>query len=207
MIEAGESDILVVTSIGFTPREITVGTQVTLTIALTEASNELTGVVVTALGIKKQARTLSYNVQEISGDEVNRVKDANFMNALAGKVAGATINSSSSGVGGSARVILRGTKSLTQNNNALYVIDGIPMPDLLSGQPSDRFGGAGQSGDGISNINPDDIESISVLTGPSASALYGYTAANGVILITTKKGLKMVFPLSLQTTQHFQAPF
>lgn len=207
VIDAEESDILVFTSIGFTPREITVGTQVMLTIALTEASNELAGVVVTALGIKKQARTLSYNVQEISGNEVNRVKDANFMNALAGKVAGATINSSSSGVGGSARVVLRGTKSLTQNNNALYVIDGIPMPDLLSGQPSDRFGGAGQTGDGISNINPDDIESISVLTGPSASALYGYTAANGVILITTKKGSKDGFSIVASNNTTFSSPF
>ncbi|MCD0488697.1 SusC/RagA family TonB-linked outer membrane protein [Pedobacter sp. MC2016-14] len=207
VIDVVAGDVLVITSIGFTTTEVTVGNQTSLVIVLKEASNELDGVVVTALGIKRQSRTLTYNVQEISGEEVNRVKDANFVNSLVGKVAGATINSSSSGVGGSARVVLRGSKSITQNNNALYVIDGIPMPDLLSAQPTDVFGGAGQTGDGASNVNPDDIESISVLTGPSASALYGYQAANGVILITTKKGSRDGFSVNASNSTTFSSPF
>jgi TonB-linked SusC/RagA family outer membrane protein len=207
VIDVVAGDVLVITSIGFTPVEITVGNQTSLNIVLKEAANELNAVVVTALGIKRQSRSLTYNVQEVNGDEVTRVKDANFINSLAGKVAGVTINSSASGVGGSARVILRGTKSIRQDNNALYVIDGIPMPSLSSAQPGDVFSGAGQTGDGVSNINPDDIESISVLTGPSASALYGYQAANGVILITTKKGSKDGFSITASNSTTFQTPF
>lgn len=206
-IDVVPGEVLSISSVGFTPLEITVTNQTFLTVVLKERSNELGGVVVTALGIKKQSRSLSYNVQEINGAEVNRVKDANFVNSLAGKVAGATINSSASGIGGSARVVLRGTKSITQDNNALYVIDGIPMPSLLSAQPGDLFSGAGQTGDGVSNINPDDIESISVLTGPSAAALYGYQAANGVIVITTKKGSKDGFSVTASNSTTFQSPF
>jgi TonB-dependent SusC/RagA subfamily outer membrane receptor len=189
-IDASPGDILIVSFVSFAQTEVTLGNQTSVTIALKEASNELNNVVVTALGIRKQARSLSYNVQEISGAEVTKVKDANFINTLAGKVAGVTINSSSSGVGGSARVVMRGTKSIAGNNNAMFVVDGIPMPSLSTAQPTDLFSGAGQSGDGISNINPEDIESISILSGPSAAALYGKDAANGVVMITTKKGSK-----------------
>ncbi|MBE7171285.1 MAG: SusC/RagA family TonB-linked outer membrane protein, partial [Williamsia sp.] len=163
---------------------------------------------VTALGIARRSKALTYNVQELKGEEVNRVKDANFVNSLAGKVAGVTINSSSAGIGGSARVILRGTKSLSPtNNNALYVVDGIPMPPLSNAQPNDVFSGAGQTGDGISNINPEDIESISVLSGPSAAALYGSQAANGVIMVTTKKGARGGLSVTASNSSTFFSPF
>lgn len=162
--------------------------------------------VVTALGIKKEAKSLSYNVQQLTGSDVNKVTDANFVNSLNGKVAGVTINSSSAGVGGSSRVVMRGAKSINGNNNALYVIDGIPMPNLSSGQPSDIFSGAGQTGDGVSNLNSDDIESISVLSGPSAAALYGSSAANGVVLVTTKRGQKDIMTINLVNSTTFSAP-
>lgn len=206
-IEAEMGEVLVVSFTGFITTEVTVTKQSAYTIVLKESANTLNSVVVTALGIKKQTRALSYNVQEINGDEVSRVKDANFVNSLVGKVAGVTINASSSGVGGSARVVMRGTKSISGNNNALYVVDGIPMPSLTSTQPNDLFTGMGQTGDGISNINPDDIESISVLSGPSAAALYGSDAANGVVMITTKKGSKNTFSVNLSNTTNFSQPF
>lgn len=157
---------------------------------MAQDSKTLDAVVVTALGIKKEAKALTYNVQQISSSEVTGVKDANFMNSLAGKVAGVEINASSAGIGGGVKVVMRGTKSISNNNNALYVIDGIPMPSLQTTQPTDYFSGMGQSGDGAATINPEDIESISALSGAAASALYGSEAQNGVIMITTKKGHK-----------------
>ncbi len=160
----------------------------TLNVTLSEGV-ELGEIVVTALGISREKKGLTYAVDEVSGDEVNTVKDANVINALSGKTPGLTIKKGSGGVGGSTRIVLRGNKSTT-NNDPLYVIDGIPMTNNRSGQNAKVFGGNIDSGDGISNINPDDIESISVLKGASAAALYGSQAANGVILITTKKGVK-----------------
>src|SRR6202000_1823695 len=119
--------------------------------------------------------------------------DANFVNALEGKVAGVTINSSSTGIGGATRVGMRGPKSLFGNNNALYVIDGIPMPPLASNAPVSSglggFGGSNMTSEGSANLNPDESGDVAVLTGAAASALYGSQAANGAILITTKKGL------------------
>jgi TonB-linked SusC/RagA family outer membrane protein len=146
-------------------------------------------------------------VQEVKGDEVNKVKDANFVNALAGKVAGATINSSSAGPGSPSRVVLRGAKSIYNNNNALYVIDGVPMPSGTPAQADDIFSGAGQTGDFVSNINPEDIESISVLSGPAAAALYGSAAANGVIIINTKKGSMNKAEITASNSTMFTNPF
>lgn len=149
---------------------------------------DLSGVVVTALGIEREEKALSYNVQQVNSEELTRVKDANFVNSLTGKVAGVQINRSASGVGGATKVVMRGSKSLTGNNNVLYVIDGIPLGNQADrGGDGTGFGGSA-SGEGIANFNPDDIESISVLSGPSAAALYGSSASQGVILITTKKG-------------------
>ena len=171
-------------------RTITVsGNTLDVSLTLRQGENLLQDtVVVTALGIRRSSRSVAYNVQTLGSSDVNDVKDPSFVNSLTGKIAGATINGSASGVGGSTRVILRGVKSLTGNNNALYVVDGIPLPNLFTSQPSGTFSGT-DGGDGISNFNPDDIESISVLTGAAAAALYGSQAANGVILITTKKGI------------------
>lgn len=178
-----------------------------LSVTLKEDSQVLDDVVVTALGIKKEAKALSYNVQQIKGSAITDVKDANFMNALAGKVAGVEINSSSAGIGGGAKVVMRGAKSINGNNNALYVIDGIPMPSLQTTQPEDYMTGMGQSGDGASMVNPDDIESISVLSGAAASALYGHEAQNGVIMITTKKGAEGRTALTYSNSTQFMNPF
>lgn len=202
----GTSETLVVSFVGMKTLEIPIGTQTFFDIVLEDDAIGLNEVVITALGIEKEAKSLSYNVQQLNAAEINKVADASFINNLSGKVVGVNINSSSSGVGGSSRVIMRGMKSVNGNNNALFVIDGIPMPYLPSSQPGDVFSGAGQTGDGISSVNPDDIESISVLSGPSAAALYGSSAANGVVLITTKKGKKEQLSVSLSNSTMFSTP-
>ena len=174
--------------VGYTSKEVKVANDRPLQITMNEDVRLMKEVVITALGIEREKKALTYNVQELKAGAVLTVNEPSFVNSLAGKVAGVTINSSSSGLGGSTKVVMRGAKSISGNNNALYVIDGIPMPYLTSTQPGDLYTGQGQSGDGASNINPDDIESMSILTGPAAAALYGSEAANGVVLITTKKG-------------------
>lgn len=187
-IQAEETQTLVFSFVGYTSQEIAIKNRSIINVTLAKVDVQMNEVVVTALGITRKTKSLTYNVQEVKGDEVNRVKDANFVNALAGKVAGANINSSSAGTGSASRVVLRGTKSIFGNNNALFVIDGVPMTNPQRGQAEDIYSGAGQTGDFVSNINPEDIESISVLSGPSAAALYGSQASNGVIVINTKKG-------------------
>ena len=206
-IQAEPDQVLVISYIGYQTQEEPVKNRRTIHVTMTEADTQMDQVVVTALGIKKKTKALTYSVQEISGDEVNRVKDPSFINSLAGKVAGVTINSSAAGVGGSTRVVMRGTKSIFGNNNALYVVDGIPLPQLNSEQPGDVFSGAGQTGDGISNLNPEDIETMSVLSGPSAAALYGSQAANGVVMITTKKGVKSGISVTASNNTTFYSPF
>ena len=172
-----------------------------------QSDNEvLDEVVVTALGIKRAAKALSYNVQEVKSDEITTVKDANFMNSLAGKVAGVNINTSSSGVGGATRVVMRGVKSITQSNNALYVIDGVPIYNTNNGATEGLYSEQ-PKGEGISDLNPDDIESMSVLSGPAAAALYGSNAASGVILITTKKGKSGKPQITISNNTTFSKPF
>lgn len=207
-IDAEPGSTLAVTYIGYQPREIKVVGVTPLNIVLEESSKALDEVVVTALGIKKEAKSLSYNVQAIKSDEVTRVADANFVNNLNGKVAGVTINSTASGVGGSSRVVMRGAKSISGNNNALYVVDGIPMLDMsrAATQPEGVYEGAAQSGDPLSAINPEDIEGISVLSGPSAAALYGSAAANGVVMITTKKGQEGTTRVTISNNTTFLRP-
>lgn len=184
-----EGDRISVSLLGYQTREIIYAGQAFLEITLVEENEFLEGVVVTALGIKRSEKALSYNVQQVEADVVTNVKDANFMNSLVGKVAGVQINSGANGAGGASRVVMRGVKSLTGNNLALYVIDGIPMFNMMNSSTGSNM--SDQPGtDGVADINPDDIESISMLTGPSAAALYGNAAASGVVLITTKKGSK-----------------
>lgn len=185
-ISTTKGSTLIVSYLGFTNQKITVTDKNEYSLVMQPDARSLNTVVVTALGIKREQKALSYNVQEFKQDDITTVKDANFVNALAGKVAGVTINTSSSGVGGASKVIMRGTKSINQSSNALYVIDGVPMFNL-SGGGSTEFGSAGVS-EAIADINPEDIESMSVLTGPAAAALYGSDASNGAIMITTKKG-------------------
>ncbi|WP_264847039.1 SusC/RagA family TonB-linked outer membrane protein [Capnocytophaga catalasegens] len=175
-------------------------------IVLQEQAQELEQVVVTALGIKREEKALSYNVQQVKSDELNKVKNANFVNSLNGKVAGVTINKSSSGVGGATRVIMRGEKSIEGNNAVLYVIDGIPLFNTKIGDDSGIKGEGKVGSEGIADFNPEDIESISVLSGPSAAALYGSNAANGVILINTKKGKEGKLQISYSTFAEFSTP-
>lgn len=184
-ISANRGDILECSYVGFTTKDARVnGNQLNLT--LHENSKELNEVVVTALGIKREQKALSYNVQQVAGDAVSVNKDANFINSLNGKVAGVNINASSSGAGGASKVIMRGARSIMQSSNVLYVIDGIPM--LNTGKEgSTEFASSGTS-EGIADLNSEDIESMSVLTGAAAAALYGEKASNGAIVITTKKG-------------------
>ena len=194
--------------VGYTAKSVTVTNSNPLNIVLGEDMQALDEVVVTALGIKREAKALTYNVQEIKAAGITKVKDANFINSLSGKIAGVTINQSSSGTGGSSRVVMRGTKSLFGENNALYVLDGIPMQGLRTKQ-SDNFYESVEvaDGDGISNINPEDIESMSILTGASAASLYGNRGANGVILITTKKGAIGKPRISYSNSTSFSRPF
>ncbi|MDO6743720.1 SusC/RagA family TonB-linked outer membrane protein [Tenacibaculum soleae] len=193
-VKAAKGDVLVFSFVGMKTTSVTVGDANVVNVSL-ENDNVLDEVVVTALGIKKEKKALTYSAQEVKGDELTKVKQTNPINSLSGKSAGVTITRSSSGLGGAAKVVLRGNSSTT-NNDPLYVIDGVPM--LNSGNGSngsepgtDIFGsqtGNRDGGDAMSLINPDDVESITVLKGASASALYGSQGANGVILVTTKKG-------------------
>ncbi|MDT0675458.1 SusC/RagA family TonB-linked outer membrane protein [Autumnicola musiva] len=205
-LAVGENTILVFSMIGYETQEVPV-TSGELNVEMQINTEALDEVVVTALGIKREERALAYNVQEIESQEIVQVKDANFINSLAGKVAGVNISTSSTGIGGSARVVMRGTKSISGNNNALYVVDGIPLPSLQSDQPSDIFSGAGQTGDGISIFNPEDIESVTVLSGPAAAALYGSAAANGVVMVTTKSGQEEGMTVNFSNNTTFFSPF
>ena len=206
LINAEPDQTLIISYVGYKTVEVAVSGRTTINITLEEEILDIEQVVVTALGIPKRIKTLTYNVQEIKGEELTTINDPNFVNSLAGRVAGATINSSSAGLGSSSRVVMRGTKSISLNNNVLYVIDGIPMPNTIRGQADDIFSGAGQTGDFVSNINPEDIESLSILSGPSAAALYGSAAANGVIIITTKKGQRDKTDITVSNTTTFSKP-
>lgn len=187
-LEIGENSIIQFSYIGYKTIEMPVTGKVKLNVTLKEDTEILDEVVVTALGIKRAEKALTYNVQQVKGDELTTVKSSNFMNALAGKAAGVQINTSASGPGGAVKVVMRGAKSISQSNNALYVIDGIPMYNSTTSSGGDGAMSIQPGSEAIADINPDDIESMSLLTGPSAAALYGYEGANGVVLITTKKG-------------------
>ncbi|OUQ53214.1 SusC/RagA family protein [Alistipes sp. An116] len=199
------SRVLEISYLGYETARVAVGSRTRFDVTLREAASEIEQVVVTALGIKRQEKALSYNVQQVAPSDITMVKDANFMNSLAGKVAGVTINTSSSGVGGASKVVMRGTKSILQSSNALYVIDGIPMNNVGGGGGTE-FDSRGAT-EAIADLNPEDIESISVLTGASAAALYGSSAANGAIMITTKKGQAGQFRVTYSSQTEFLAPF
>ena len=194
--------------LGYETQTLPLNGRAVVNVVLSEESTLLEGVVVTALGIEREEKALSYNVQEVSSDIVNTVKDANFVNSLSGKVAGLQISQSSSGAGGSTRVIMRGVKSISGNNNALYVVDGIPMPNLRATQVSGiQETPDGGDFEGISNLNPEDFESMTVMTGATAAALYGSQGANGVILITTKKGSEGKVKVNYSNNTTFSSPF
>jgi TonB-linked SusC/RagA family outer membrane protein len=187
-VEDGQT--LVFSFVGYQTKELIIGKDNTSRIELVGDAESLDEVVVTALGIKRAEKALSYNVQQIDANDITAVKNTNFINALSGKVAGVNINTGSSGVGGASKIVMRGAKSIEQSNNALYVIDGMPMYNNRgsgSGGRGNEFASTGTT-DAIADINPEDVESVSVLTGAAAAALYGNQGANGAIVITTKKG-------------------
>lgn len=188
-INANPGDVLVISFIGFSTQEVPItDNTTTLSIKMEEGATRLNDVVVTALGIKKENRSIGYSTTQLSGTAFTQSRDVNIGNALTGKVAGVSVANNATGPSGSSRVIIRGNASLTGNNQPLYVIDGVPFDNTNQGSAG-QWGGV-DLGDGLSNINPDDIADMQVLKGAAASALYGYRGGNGAILITTKSGQK-----------------
>lgn len=185
-ISANEGDVIKVTYTGYTDAEQTVGASSTLDFTLAEGVL-LENVVVTALNISRDEKSIGYAVETVDGDEITQARESNLVNALSGRVAGAQITSSSGAVGSSSRIVLRGATSITGNNQALFVVDGVPVSNSTAGSSADGFGGF-EVPNGIADINPDDIETITILKGPNAAALYGAQASSGVIVITTKSG-------------------
>jgi len=185
---SNQSAVLVFTYVGSAPKEVAVGTQTTVNVALGAATQQLGEVVVTALGIKREKKAITYSAQNISVDELSEARSLNVANSLSGKVAGLNFSTTSNGVGSSSRITLRGNRSLTGNNQPMYVVDGVPISNGTTTTNPDIDTGGTTQPDGISNINPEDIASMTVLKGPSAAALYGTRASNGVIVITTKSG-------------------
>ena len=207
-IKAPGNSVLKVSYIGYAAQIVPVSKKDFYPITLKQDTEVLEEVVVTALGIKRAEKALSYNVQQLKGDELTTVKDANFVNSLNGKIAGVSINKSATGVGGATRVVMRGAKSIEGDNNALYVVDGIPLFNTNMGNTDSGIMGEGKAGtEGIADFNPEDIESISVLSGPSAAALYGSSAANGVILITTKKGKEGKLSIQFSSSSEFNKAY
>lgn len=185
-----KGDIIQISFIGFATQDIPYTGQTTLNVKMQEDAQKLDEVVVTALGMKRDKKALGYAMQELKGDELLSSREPNLANSLSGKVSGLQIVRSSNGVGGSSKIVLRGNSSLTGSNQPLIVVDGTPM-DNFTGGVDDVWGNSGADmGNGLSDINPEDIESMTVLKGASAAALYGSRAGNGVILITTKSGKK-----------------
>lgn len=201
IVQASMGDTIVFSNVGYETLERVISNDV-INVVLSEGATELSHVVVTALGIKRQAQSLTYSTQQLSGREITSVQDpgGNIMNSLTGKVANMVVTPAASGPGGAARVVLRGNRSINGNNNALIVVDGVPIDNSMTWEPnsggsSNTLGtqskgiGSSYAGmDGASSVNPDDVENITVLKGPAAAALYGSRAANGALIITTKSG-------------------
>jgi TonB-linked SusC/RagA family outer membrane protein len=207
-IAARKGATITVSYVGYLSKDYTV-TGSTLDAALTAQSRDLNEVVVTALGIRKEKKALGYAITEVKGDELTQARSVNIANSLVGKVAGLNVTQTATGPGGSSRITIRGNTSITRNNQPLIVVDGIPFNNDLTtnntdGSSTGEWGGADQ-GDGISSINPDEIETISVLKGGTAAALYGSRASNGAILVTTKSGSKSGKPPVIEIGSNFVA--
>jgi TonB-linked SusC/RagA family outer membrane protein len=189
----GSSNVLVFSFIGLSTQEVEVGTRQVIDVAMASDITQLNEVVVTALGIERKRNELPYAAQQVTGDQIANTRNSNFVNALSGKVAGLDIKTNNN-MGGSTNVVIRGYKSITGNNQALFVIDGVPVSNANTNSILQRNGGTGVDyGNAAADINPDNIASVNVLKGAAATALYGSRAANGVIMITTKKGKKDSF--------------
>ena len=202
-IDVPANAILVISYIGYTTQEVAASNSANVT--LREDNHSLEEVVVTAMGIERKAKSLTYATQRVNGDELTRNKETNLINSLQGKTSGVNITPNSSGAGGSSKIIIRGNKSAQGNNQPLIVIDGMPMNNPTKSQVQSVYGGR-DGGDALSNLNPDDIANINVLKGASASALYGSMAANGVIVITTKKGSSGRVRADVSSTTTFEMP-
>jgi TonB-linked SusC/RagA family outer membrane protein len=183
-----ENSVLVFSFIGYVTQEVTVGSRTTVDVVLADDIKTLSEVVVTALGVTKEARKLGFAVTSVNGDQLNKARETNVAASLSGRVAGLNVKGTNGGPGGTVKVLLRGMPSMNSGGSPLFVINGVPMDNTQRGSAGE-WGGS-DNGDGIGNLNPDDIETMTVLKGQSASALYGARASNGVILITTKKGAK-----------------
>ena len=186
-LDVNRGETLVFSYVGFQSKEYVVRNSQQIAVTLAPDSGEISEVVVTALGIRRERRALGYSVTEVKGDELTQAREINLANSLVGRVPGLNVSSVAGGPGASTNVIIRGISSLSSSNQPLYVINGVPMESAPNGQPGTQWDNGVDRGDAIGNLNPDDIETISVLKGAAASALYGYRAKAGVILITTKK--------------------
>lgn len=199
-IEANSGDVFVFRYLGYETAKVSVGKAIdnVINVTLVEGGEVLDEIVITAFGIKRSEKALGYSVQSIKGDAMTEARESNLTNAISGKIAGVQVTGTSGSVGASSRIVLRGNSSITGNNEPLYVVDGVPISNS-------SFGSAGSGGgvdlpNGAADINPDDIETITVLKGPNAAALYGLRAGNGVIVITTKKGdASKKFSVSINT--------
>src|SRR5690606_279919 len=183
-----EQAVMIVSMIGFTTQEVSVAGRNSFSISLSSDTQQLEEVVVTSLGLTRERKSLGYSVTELDGESVSLVKESNVASSLAGKVAGVVVTKSTSGIGGGTRVVIRGNNSITGNNQPLYVVDGVPIDNTSLQSSNGSEYSIPDLGNGISDINPDDIASMSILKGPNAAALYGSRASNGVIIITTKSG-------------------
>ena len=181
-----EATHLVYSFMGMKTQEVEISGKKTIAVTLQVEDKTIETVVITALGVSKEKKSLGYSVQDVSGEELTKAKETNIVNALAGQVSGVHVTGSSGAVGSSSRIVLRGATSITGNNEPLFVVDGVPIDNTSYG--TSNSGGGFDSPSGSASINSEDIESVSVLKGANAAALYGSRAANGVILITTKKG-------------------
>jgi TonB-linked SusC/RagA family outer membrane protein len=206
-IAASKGDVLVINYVGFDPKEVTIADDNNITVSLTEAAKQLTDVYVTALGIKKSAKDLSYSVQKVSNEELTTVKETNFTNSLSGKASNVTITQGSGGVGSATNIILRGNNSLNGSGQPLIVIDGIPVVNNNSHPTTGQaqFGQNFLTPDQLSTINSSDVEEVTILKGPTAAALYGSQAANGAIIVTTKSGKNGQTRVNFSTNNTFQS--
>lgn len=206
-IEVGSNAVLVFSFVGYEATEIPVGNRSTIDLAMDLSAESLKEVVVTALGIKREEKSLGYSVGKVDGKDLSRISNENVLNAMSGKVAGVAINSTGA-TGSSVSMVIRGAKSLSNDNQPLFVIDGVPIINTLNNVS--QIGGDNRVdyGNAISDLNPENVESISILKGPSAAALYGSRAGNGVVIITTKNGSKAKkMTVSLTTNTVFDNPY
>ncbi len=201
-----------ITYIGMQPQSLSVAGKSSFNITMKDDARQLEEVVITAMGIERKAKSLTYATQKMNNEDLMRVQDANFINSLQGKAAGLTITPNAGGAGGSSKILLRGNKSIMGNNTPLIVVDGIPMSNPIQNQQgigggsSMGYGFNTEGSDALSSINPDDIENINILKGANAAALYGSAAANGVLMITTKKGKEGSLSINFSTNATVETP-